>query len=321
MSYDSRVSSILLSPLAIDLTFGLQEFYRYKTSDGELSFSEAKAVRELGLSQRKATIYTCSTFEPTLADGIGEIKSIKNQSVAVVPLIGTMLADGGLSTPSIDFTSSQLEAAAANPNIAGIVLRTNSGGGEVTAAQRLSNTLQGINKPVVMFVDGMAASGAYWSGCYCNEIIMGGATTRVGSIGVVFDLDKRVIEDIKANYKYILSDGSEGKRANVEALINGDDNYFKVNALNPIMKHFRDVVIKGRANAKNPLDMSFIKTDGNDAGGRMTKDANEAIRAGLADSKGTLQDAMKRVIALSKRYKRKDEKAQLKANFNRIKTA
>lgn len=315
MVMNSRITSIFLQPLAIEPTFGVSELLRYgATSDQDFSLSMSKDMMQRSIEERNTIIYSANNLSPKTVNSNLEIQSVKNKAVAVVSLKGTMLSEGGLSTPSIDLTCGQIEAAASNVNIAAIVLRTNSGGGEVTAAQRLSNTLIEARKqkPVLMYVDGMAASGAYWAAAFCDEIVMGGDTTSVGSIGVVIEFSKERIAELKEDLQSILSDGSEGKRAFIQNLFEGNYAYIKQEVLNPTMAIFAKVVKNGRANSKNPLDLSFIKTDGNKLGGRMTRDANEAIRAGLADSKGTLQTAIKRALTLANNRRRAE---RMKSNL------
>ena len=120
----------------------------------------------------------------------------------------------------------------------------------------------------------MAASGAYWAAAFCDEIMMGGETTSVGSIGVVIQMNKEVIEYLKENTISIYSDGSERKQDVFQAILNGDSQFVKNEALNPTRKVFANVVKSGRANSRNKLDETFLD-------GRMTQTASMAIRAGF----------------------------------------
>lgn len=298
-----------MTPLAIDFDYGVRQLLKHNNAN--LSLSELKALHDDAIKQNTPVLYSATDFQPYANTSQIDFRTSGKKAVAVVPLKGVMLAEGGLCTPSIDVTCNQIEALAANPNIAGIVLKIHSGGGQVTAAQRIGNALADANKikPVVSFVDGMAASGAYWAACNTREIVMGGNSTSVGSIGVVFEYYKSEVQEVLEDLVSIVSTGSEGKREFETHLKEGNNNAIRVNLLDPQMKIFANLVKKSRG---EKLDKSFIKTEGDKLGGRMTKDANEAIAAGLADRKGTIKDAVRRVVFLSKADKRI-------SNYNKIK--
>ena len=309
MGYKMRIEYIALQPMSVEPLYGISEYLRVQEalnahSGGESFARETYArIREA----QKPQLYSSDDLTKIHSAEHGEmvIQNAKNKSVAVVSLVGTMLAEGGICQPSINELSNQIEAAANNINITGVVIRTNSGGGEVTAAQRLSNIIaeSKLKKPILMYVDGMAASGAYWAGAFCDEIMMGGETTSVGSIGVVIQMNKEVIEYLKENTVSIFSDGSERKQDVFQAILRGDNQFVKNESLNPIRAVFADVVKKGRANSRNTLDETFLD-------GRMTQTASMAIKAGLADKKGTLNDAIERVITLSNN-RRLEEKRKI----------
>ncbi|QJC30292.1 signal peptide peptidase SppA [Enterobacteriaceae endosymbiont of Neohaemonia nigricornis] len=73
-----------------------------------------------------------------------------------------------------------------NPNIKGLILKINSPGGSVLASQLIFDelkTLKNINKPIVVIMDSMAASGAYFISTIADYIISD-PMTLTGSIGV-----------------------------------------------------------------------------------------------------------------------------------------
>ncbi len=67
-----------------------------------------------------------------------------------------------------------------------IVLRVNSPGGEVTASDTLYHAVKqaALKKPVVVYMDSMAASGGYYISCGATRIVAN-ETTLTGSIGVI----------------------------------------------------------------------------------------------------------------------------------------
>ncbi len=84
----------------------------------------------------------------------------------------------------------KLEAAAADPRVAAVVLRVNSPGGGVTACDILARELESFKaatrKPVVACLMDVAASGAYYLALGADRIVAH-PTTITGGIGVVFN--------------------------------------------------------------------------------------------------------------------------------------
>lgn len=81
-----------------------------------------------------------------------------------------------------------LLALAADPRVQRIVLRLDSPGGTVAGTSETADTIRQVSaggKPVIAYVDGMAASAAYWLASQADEIVMAGPTSEVGSIGVI----------------------------------------------------------------------------------------------------------------------------------------
>ncbi|MEC9346828.1 MAG: signal peptide peptidase SppA [Pseudomonadota bacterium] len=77
-----------------------------------------------------------------------------------------------------------LQDAADEPAIAGILLRVDSPGGEVAASDAIRETLKAIDKPVVVSMGDVAASGGYMIALGADRVVAQAATIT-GSIGVV----------------------------------------------------------------------------------------------------------------------------------------
>ena len=80
----------------------------------------------------------------------------------------------------------QIERARRDDHVAAMVMRINSPGGSVTAAEQIRRQVERMReqgKPVVVSMSGVAASGGYWIGMNANEI-WAERTTLTGSIGV-----------------------------------------------------------------------------------------------------------------------------------------
>jgi signal peptide peptidase SppA len=87
---------------------------------------------------------------------------------------------------SIEIMARDLRAAADATKIKGIVLAIDSPGGTVNGTNELAKMVRDVaaEKPLVAYVSGAGASGAYWIATAANKIFMD-ETAMIGSIGVV----------------------------------------------------------------------------------------------------------------------------------------
>jgi len=123
------------------------------------------------------------------ASGYGGYR-IEN-GTALVPIMGSLISRGTFAGPRFGMTSyeglrSELRAATADAAVSRIALLIDSPGGAVsgidaTAAAILTAAQR---KPVTAYVQGMAASAAYWLASQADEIVAS-PLAEIGSIGVV----------------------------------------------------------------------------------------------------------------------------------------
>jgi protease-4 len=101
---------------------------------------------------------------------------------------GGGLFDTGANTYGYEIKK-QIALAAKDESIKGIVLEINSPGGTIFGAKAIADAVeaykQQTHNPVIVHVNGIAASGAYWAAASADSI-MADAGTEVGSIGVIF---------------------------------------------------------------------------------------------------------------------------------------
>lgn len=93
----------------------------------------------------------------------------------------------GGSTVTPEYVIDQLIEAEKNLNVRAILLRINSGGGSAAASQEIFEELKKVEKPVVVSVSDMCASGAYYIACAADKI-MANRSSSVGSIGVIMQI-------------------------------------------------------------------------------------------------------------------------------------
>lgn len=102
----------------------------------------------------------------------------------------------------------QLRKQFKNPEIKAIVLKIESGGGAAGTSQTIFNELKALKaqypKPVIVFVENICASGAYYIACAADTIIAS-PSAFIGSIGVYIPHPelKEFIEQFKIKYSVI----------------------------------------------------------------------------------------------------------------------
>ena len=147
-----------------------------------------EAIGEAQRPTRQPDQYTQVSLENYVAwlrtDGAPEPQPNK---VAVVVASGTIL-DGTQPPGSIggDSTSELIRAARADSSVKALVLRVDSGGGSAFASDVILSELerfQATERPVVVSMGSVAASGGYWIAMGADEI-WASPTTLTGSIGV-----------------------------------------------------------------------------------------------------------------------------------------
>jgi signal peptide peptidase SppA len=148
-----------------------------------------------------------------------------DNGVAIIPIEGVIAKrmnlftyfSGGISTQILQQT---IDAVAKDETVHSVIISIDSPGGEVDGTQLAADAIAelGKTKPVVAYLDGLAASAAYWLASQAGEIFMADMTTVVGSIGVVAmhvdqsrandQAGKKVTEITAGKYKRIASSHS-----------------------------------------------------------------------------------------------------------------
>lgn len=122
----------------------------------------------------------------------GAMQASSPGMIAVLPLFGiishraSMVGDvSGPRGTSIDKFTAQFRQAAADPNIARIVIVCDSPGGTVNGVQELADEIfrARSKKPITAVADGQMASAAYWLCASATEVVCSTSAT-VGAIGI-----------------------------------------------------------------------------------------------------------------------------------------
>lgn len=207
--------------------------------------------------------------------------------VAHIDLEGVITASPShAGTSMVDDFRELLEAALNDHKVKAIVIRINSPGGEVTASDRLHRIIQDADrlKPVVAYLDTIAASGGYYAACGTRRLIAH-PTTFTGSIGVImqsvkyrelFDKVGVSMEVYKSGALKDLLSGTRETSPEEKALVN--------ELVQETYTRFLGVVSANRGKSVDELRASPL-TDGRIFSGQ------QALAAGMVDQNGFIEDA------------------------------
>jgi protease-4 len=112
----------------------------------------------------------------------------RGDAVGLLRLEGTIVSDAGLYTSSSIITpqgvKQLLEQADDRDDVKALVVYINSPGGSVVASDEIFNALREFEKPVVIWMSELAASGGYYIACG-GDYVFAHPHTLTGSIGVI----------------------------------------------------------------------------------------------------------------------------------------
>lgn len=221
-------------------------------------------------------------------------------TVAVVPIIGMLTQRGDFinsaETRSTAAVADEVAALAADSKVDAVVLEIDSPGGEVSGVPEAYLAIRAAAgvKPVVAAVNSQMASAALYLGAAATEIIIT-PSGEAGSLGVyALHVDESAAmeaEGVKA--EFVVADDSPHKvEGNSLGPLSDDARDQIKRSVNRYMGMFVRDVARGRKKAVEYVRENFGK-------GRMLSPA-EAVQVGMADSVGTLQQAIRRAAALGK---------------------
>lgn len=275
MRYDHILSEILTTPWAI-----LPEFMA--------TIAEILVRRIAGrpLTDEEIEARVAAGQVRTAARGAGG----RVGSIAVMPILGALLprveamnTSGAVSTQSL---MASFDALVADDGVAAIVLDVDSPGGSVGGVEEFAVKVKEAvtRKPVVAVANPMMASAAYWIGSQAGELVASPSSV-VGSVGVY-----SAHEDISGMLE------KEGIKI---TLVSAGKNKTLGNPLEPLsdegraeiqrrVDEFGDMFVRAVARGRAVAQRTVLSTFGEG----LLFGAEEAVKRGMADRVGTLQDAI-----------------------------
>jgi len=171
-------------------------------------------------------------------------------------------------------------------DVRSIVLRIDSPGGSVAPSQEIYEKVKQTNmeKPVVASIGTVGASGGYYAALESETIIVNRGSI-VGSIGVILEYPVAVdlLENIGLKFETIKSGNVKDSGSPTREVTKEDRETFRSVVLN-LHDQFKRAVADGRK-----LDVELVNTL---ADGRVFT-GEQSIELGLADTLGTLEDAIR----------------------------
>ena len=214
-------------------------------------------------------------------------------TVAVIFANGNILDGDAEQQVTGDRFARIISSVRKDENVKAVVLRVNSPGGSVLAAEKIKDEIALLceEKPVIASYGDYAASGGYWISAGCDYIFTN-SSTLTGSIGVFSMIPdfSRTLDDIAhINVRSANSNRHSDMYSCLRPMTEKELAYMQASVEN-IYETFTDVVAEGRS-----LDRNYVDEIGQ---GRVWA-GDDAVRLKLADSKGSLMDAVRYAVSAS----------------------
>jgi protease IV len=220
------------------------------------------------------------------------LKDVPKNTVAIIPINDTIYKyDMECGPAGMKTKSNILQQVDNNPNIIGSVVIIDSPGGEGSAARLMNDAIKSAKKPVVSFIDDLAASAGYYIASAADHVYANNNQALVGSIGtyitivdyagyyeqmglkikeVYADQSKDKNQDYWQAVEYMQSDGKKGSMEGIKNLVNTFNDQFLSD-----VKENRGHALKGKETEWNTGKLMF---------------ASEAEKIGLIDGVDSLDN-------------------------------
>ena len=221
-----------------------------------------------------------------LGAGVGKASDVAAPgSIALMRLHGSVTPRG---SSGMEGFRSRLAAARDNADVGAAIVDTDSPGGTVAGTAEAAQAIADFAavKPIIAYVDTLAASAAYWAISQCSQIWMT-PSAEVGSIGVRAmhaDISK-MMGDMGVNITEVASSDSPHKTEMTPFAPLSEEAQAHLQArADAEHQNFMRTVAQGRNVSLDKVRSDFGK-------GR-TVSAQQAVQLGMADRIGTLGDAI-----------------------------
>lgn len=215
-----------------------------------------------------------------------------SDKIAIINIEGTII-DGE------DYRD-QIDKACDDESVKAVVLRVNSPGGTITGSDYIYHKLCKLRKekPLVVSMGSLAASGGYYVSMavgYEKDVIFAEPTTWTGSIGVIishYDASELFRQKLGVKNDPIKSGTMKGMGSMMEPLTD-DQRKVLQGLVDNSFNRFKNIVKSGRRTfLKNSEALDNLATG-------QVYDTTQALKLGLVDQEGFLDDAIDRAMELA----------------------
>lgn len=233
--------------------------------------------------------------------------------IAILPLMGAITKNGDMCSWGWRDYQNVLARIEKNPAIAAVVLHfNNTPGGSIDGTPEMASLIKNYTKATLGFGDGYVASAHYWAMSQTDHIMASkNNPTEFGSIGALIFWQN--IQNQIEKGEYPTMEIIRAPQSTDKALFNPiepltDELRAELNSeLKDAVKAFITNVKSGRGDK--------LKGEENVFTGKMYN-TDESIKHGLADSKGTLHDAINKAADLGKKKQKEMQDASTNKGTN-----
>ena len=214
-------------------------------------------------------------------------------SIGVVEIIGDMIKYGNYYCYGADELVAFAQMFDDNPNIIGQIWKMDTGGGSISSVAPFRDFLKNKKKPVVARCDMCASAGLFVASGTDHIQAENDISSMFGSVGVMATLRsyEKYFEAMGVKEHVIMADQSGHKNKEFTEALKGNYELMKTHLLNPAAITFQNYMRADRGKKLNEDVEGLLE------GGIFY--AGKAIEYGLADSMGTMQDAIEKVKELA----------------------
>jgi protease-4 len=216
----------------------------------------------------------------------------RSSKIAVIRL------EGLIDSEQAEHFRRQLETARKDSTIKALIIRTNSPGGSVSGSDQIHNEIRKFRhdtgKPVIAFMQAVAASGAYYTSVACDKI-MAEPTAITGSIGVImshFVLENLLEEKLGIQPVVLKSGEKKDWPSPFEPVTQEQQQYLQEKLIKPAYERFVELVAEGRQATLSPAEVRQL-ADGS------IYHAAEAVEKKLIDQIGYIDEAIELAQSLA----------------------
>lgn len=213
-------------------------------------------------------------------------------NVAVIPIYGAITHRGSFfsfffgSGATVEAITQQLRTAVNDPTVSAIVLDIDSPGGDTDGVEELASEIFAARKqkPVVAVSNSLCASAAYYLASQASEVVVS-PSSLTGSIGVytLHEDDSQLLENAGVKVSLIKFGENKAEGNPFEPLSDSAREHLQ-EMVDTYGDAFEKTVARGRGLKQDDVHKKFGQ-------GRVF-DAKKAVRLGMADRVGTLDDVL-----------------------------